>query len=156
MENVFNQPEWTHVCEIELVYKTKIKASARPHIHHSSDIYRLLLSTWNLDLVELQEEFKVLLLNRRSRVLGLYQASIGGITGTVADTRLILAAALKAGACAIVLAHNHPSSDVRPSREDELLTHKIREAAKYHDMRVIDHLIITAENYFSFADEGLL
>ncbi|HKZ65305.1 MAG TPA: JAB domain-containing protein [Chitinophagaceae bacterium] len=105
MENVMNQQDWTQVCEIELVYKTKIKASNRPTVQSSPDIYQLLLTVWDTNLIELQEQFKVLLLNRANRVLGIYQVSSGGITGTVADTRLILAAALKAGACSIILSH---------------------------------------------------
>src|SRR3990170_6138764 len=105
MENVMNQQDWTQVCEIELVYKTKIKASNRPKVQSSSDIYQLLLTVWDTNLIELQEQFKVLLLNRANRVLGIYQVSSGGITGTVADPKLILAAALKAGACSIILSH---------------------------------------------------
>jgi len=156
MESLVKQQDWTHVAEIEIVYKTKIKPSDRPKVRSSSDIYRLLLTVWDENLIELQEEFKVLLLNRGNKVLGIYHASSGGITGTVADPRLILAIALKAGACSIVLSHNHPSSNLKPSREDEQLTQKINDAAKFHDIKVLDHLIITTNGYFSFADEGLL
>lgn len=101
------------------------------------------------------EEFKVVFLNRANRVIGVYDASSGGITGTVADPRLILAAAIKSLAVSIILSHNHPSGNLKPSKADEDLTTKIKEAAKYHDIRVIDHMIITSEGYYSFADEGL-
>ena len=74
----------------------------------------------------------------------------------MADPRLILAGALKIGACAIVLAHNHPSGFVKPSRTDEALTQKIKIAASYHDIRVAEHLVISPDGYFSFGDEGLL
>lgn len=156
MEKEMDQHDWTQVAEIEIVYKTKIKASNRPRVQCSREIYDLLLSKWDMNLIEIQEQFKILFLNRANRVLGLYQAASGGLTGTVADTRLILAAALKAGACNIVLSHNHPSSSLLPSRCDEQLTAKIKEAARYHDIGVIDHIIVTPESYYSFADEGLL
>jgi DNA repair protein RadC len=104
----------------------------------------------------LQEEFKVLLLNRANKVIGLYNTSKGGVTGTVADPRLILAAALKSGACFVVLAHNHPSGNLKPSRADLDLTQKIAYAVKYIDVRVLDHLIVSPEGYYSFADEGML
>lgn len=151
-----NLPEWTRVAEVELVYKTKVKASERPLIRDSKDIHDVLKQIWDENKIEMVEEFKVLFLNRANRIIGVYDASSGGITGTVADPRLILAAALKSLAISIVLCHNHPSGSFKPSRADEELTIKIKEAAKYHDIRVIDHIIITAEGYYSFADEGLI
>ena len=156
MENVMNQPEWSKVAEVELVYKTKVKASERPLIKTSKDCYETLLKVWDENRIEFQEEFKVLLLNRANRVTGVYEASAGGITGTVADPRLILAAAIKSLSVIIVLAHNHPSGNLKPSRADEELTLKIKEAAKYHDITVLDHIIVTNEGYYSFADEGLI
>lgn len=152
----FLSPEWTKVAEVELVYKTKVKASERPKISSSKDIYDVLRQIWDENKIEMVEEFKVIFLNRGNRVTGVYEASSGGITGTVADPRLILAAAIKSLAVSIILSHNHPSGNLKPSRADEELTLKIKEAAKYHDIRVIDHIIITSERYYSFADEGLL
>lgn len=151
-----NLPEWTRVAEVELIYKSKVKASERPLIKDSKDIHDILKQIWDENKIEMVEEFKVLFLNRANRIIGVYDASSGGITGTVADPRLILAAALKSLAISIVLSHNHPSGSFKPSRADEELTIKIKEAAKYHDIRVIDHIIITAEGYYSFADEGLI
>ena len=78
------------------------------------------------------------------------------MTGTVADPRLILAAALKVGAVSVILCHNHPSGNLKASRADEELTQKIKCAAAYHDIKVLDHLIISNEGYYSFTDEGLL
>ena len=149
-------PEWTRVAEVELVYKTKVKASERPKISSVSDSYKLLKELWNENTIEMQEEFKVLLLNRGNKVIGVYEASAGGITGTVADPRLILAAAIKSLSVSIILSHNHPSGNLKPSRADEELTQKIKAAASYHDIKVIDHIIITREGYYSFADEGVL
>jgi DNA repair protein RadC len=151
-----NFPEWTRVAEVELVYKTTIKPSQRPKINCVKDCYELLKELWNEDTIEMQEEFKVLLLNRANKVIGVYEASAGGLTGTVADPRLILAAAIKSLAVSIVLSHNHPSGNLKPSRADEELTQKIKVAAAYHDIKVIDHMIITSEGYYSFANEGLL
>ncbi|RTL59991.1 MAG: DNA repair protein [Sphingobacteriales bacterium] len=151
-----NLPEWTRVAEVELIYKSKVKASERPLIRDSKDIYDVLKQIWDGNKIEMLEEFKVLFLNRANRVIGVYDASSGGITGTVADPRLILAAAIKSLAVSIVLSHNHPSGNLKPSRADEELTIKIKEAAKYHDIRTIDHIIITSEGYYSFADEGLV
>ena len=157
MEQITMQfPEWTRVAEVELVYKTKVKASERPKVTSSKDIYNVLKQVWDDNKIEMLEEFKVIFLNRANRVIGVYDASSGGITGTVADPRLILAAAIKSLSVSIVLSHNHPSGNLTPSKADEDLTKKISEAAKYHDIKVIDHIIITSEGYYSFADEGLL
>ncbi len=149
-------PQWTRVAEVELVYKTKVKASERPKINTVKECYKLLKELWNEDTIEMQEEFKVMLLNRANKVIGVYEASSGGLTGTVADPRLILAVAIKSLAVSIILSHNHPSGNLKPSRADEELTQKIKVAASYHDIKVIDHIIITSEGYYSFADEGLL
>ena len=156
MEQEMMKPEWCQVAEVELVYRTKVKPSQRPKITTSVDAYEILQKIWDRDKIELVEEFKVLLLNRSNKVLGVLDASSGGITGTVADPRIILTAAIKANAVGIVLSHNHPSGSVKPSRADEELTVKIREAARYLDLTVLDHIIITCEGYYSFADEGLL
>lgn len=147
-----------NVSEIDIVYKKKAvcKASERPLITASADAYQVCLHYWNKDKIDLLEEFKVLLLNRANRVLYLFPVSQGGLTGTVADPRVILAVAVKVAACTLILVHNHPSGNVKPSRPDEELTQKIKEAAKYFDIKVLDHLVISSESYFSFADEGLL
>ncbi len=102
------------------------------------------------------EVFIVLFLNQANKVNHTEVISKGGITGTVADTRVILKKALEEDAVSIVLCHNHPSGRVRPSRADEILTQKIKEAAKYFDIRVLDHIIVSEEGFYSFADEGLL
>jgi DNA repair protein RadC len=149
-------PEWTRVAEVELVYRSKVKPSERPKISCSKDIADVLRQIWSIDKIEMVEEFKVLLLNRCNKVLGVFDASSGGITGTVADPRLIMAAAVKSTAVSIILAHNHPSGNLTPSRADEELTQKIKYASMYFDIRVLDHIIITSESYYSFADEGLL
>ena len=98
----------------------------------------------------------MLFLNRGNRVLGGYKISSGGITGTVVDIRIILAIALKCLASGIILAHTHPSGELTPSRTDKELTQKLKEAAKLMDISLLDHLIITENAHYSFADEGIL
>ncbi len=146
----------TTVAELELIYKTKVKPSERPLVTSSKNCYSLLLQTWDENKIDFVEQFKVLLLNRCNRVLGILELSTGGITGTVADIRLIMAAALKANAVAIIISHNHPSGNLKPSKADEDLTRKIKTAGLYLDIRVLDHIIVTSEGYYSFADEGVL
>ena len=156
MEQKVIIPEWTIVSEVELVYKSKVKASTRPLIKKTKDAYDLLNQLWNQGTIELQEEFKALFLNRANRVLGVYNLSKGGITGTVADPKLLLAAALKCACVGVILSHNHPSLKLTPSRADEEMTDRINQACKLLDLRLLDHIIITSEGYYSFADEGLL
>jgi DNA repair protein RadC len=156
MEQLLNLDALTTVAEVELIYKSIVKPSERPLVNNSSKSYQLLLQTWDENKIDFVEQFKVLLLNRSNRVLGIYELSSGGITGTVADVRLIMTAALKANSVAIILSHNHPSGNLMPSRADIEHTAKIKEAGKYLDIQVLDHIILTSEGYYSFADEGAL
>jgi len=102
------------------------------------------------------EVFAVIFLNRANKINHFEIISHGGITGTVADPRIILKKALEEDAVSIILSHNHPSGSLKPSRADEALTIKIKEAARLLDITVIDHIIVSEEGYYSFADEGLL
>ena len=102
------------------------------------------------------EVFAVLYLNRANRINHFEIISEGGITGTVADPRIILRRALEEDAVGLILCHNHPSGSLKPSRADEELTHKIKEASRYFDIKVLDHLIVGDDGYYSFADEGIL
>ena len=103
-----------------------------------------------------QEVFVVVFLNRGNKIKHTEIISKGGITGTIADPRIILKKALEEEAVSIILCHNHPSGSLKPSRADERLTSKIKEAALFFDIRVIDHIIVSDEGYFSFSEEGLL
>jgi DNA repair protein RadC len=152
-----NSLAWMQVAEIELIYKSKVKASQRPTVTTSQDAFKLFKQNWDENKIEFIEQFKVLFLNRSNKVLAIFELSTGGVTGTVADPKLVFAAALKLNACNIILCHNHPSGSLKPSQADEALTRKIKEAGRYLDLPVIDHLIISGEDsYYSFADEGLL
>ncbi len=125
----------------------------RVNIKSSQDVAELLLPL----LADLPiEEFWVLLLNQRNDVIQKHRVSIGGISGTFVDVRVVMKLAVEAMATGIILVHNHPSGTPHPSKEDKGLTKQIQEAAKYLDFRVLDHLIIFGNNYYSFADEGIL
>ena len=147
----------SYVSEITVKYKPKKKILVQDRITCVEDAYKTLIRFFPEDIIQMQEMFVVLYLNRSNGIIGAYKHSIGGITGTVADIRLILGVALKSLATSIIMAHNHPSGSLRPSRADEMLTSRIVEAAKYMDILVQDHLILGQDcNYFSFANEGLL
>ena len=102
------------------------------------------------------EVFAVVFLNRANKINHFEIISQGGITGTVADPRIILKKALEEDAVSIILCHNHPSGSLKPSKADEELTLKIKEASKYFDIKVLDHIIVSEDGYYSFADEGIL
>ncbi len=122
-------------------------------ISSSADIAKFL----QIKLKDYRHEvFAVLFLNRANKINHFEIISEGGITGTVADPRIILRKALETDAVNIILCHNHPSGSLKPSRADEQLTVKIKEAARYLDIRVMDHIIVSEEGYYSFADEGLM
>lgn len=151
-----NQISLYQVSEINLTYRPKFKASERPKITSSKDAYEILYNNWDLDKIELLEQFKILLLNRANKVIGIFQVSSGGIAGTVADPKLIFSTALKACASSIILSHNHPSGNLQPSPPDIELTKKIKAGGSYLDIMVLDHVIITPDRYYSFADEGII
>lgn len=152
-----NQNQETfQVQELQLIYKSTVKPSDRPKITSANEAYKVLLQTWDLGLMGFVEQSKILLLNRANRVLGCYEVSSGSMHQTLADPKMIFAAALKGKASAIMLAHNHPSGSLTPSREDIALTHKLVMGGRLLDIEVIDHLIITSEGFVSFAEEGII
>lgn len=120
----------------------------------SEDAYQLLKDFYPQETISLQERFVIAYLNRAHNVIGVYEASVGGLTGTIADPRLIVSVALKIAATSIILSHNHPSGNLNPSNTDQELTNKIREACKYLDINVLDHIIITPKTFYSFADSS--
>jgi len=155
MESTQQNKQW-QVAEIQLSYKSNVKPSLRPKISSSRDAHEVLKRVWNDSVIELCEQFKVIFTNRANKVLGVFEVSTGGIAGTVADPKLIFVAALKAGATGLILSHNHPSGNLTPSHADIELTKKIKEGGRLLEIQVLDHIIITSESYYSFADEGLL
>ncbi|MGG5577766.1 JAB domain-containing protein [Myroides sp. C15-4] len=156
MESAVLNNNWLVASEIELIYKSKVKVSERPRIDSSYSAFEVALKAWDENKIELLEQFNVLMLSNNNRVLGVLEISSGGITGTVVDLRLIFAALLKAKATAFILVHNHPSGKLQPSDADRQITQKIKQASQILDIALLDHLIITSESYYSFADEGVL
>jgi DNA repair protein RadC len=141
--------------EIQVSYKPGFNSSTTT-ITHSKDAYDILRNLFSPDTISLQEQFIVLYLNRANKVIGSYQLSKGGISGTIADVRLILSVALKTLASGLILAHNHPSGNLKPSEADKQITNKIKQAANLLDIEIMDHLILSIEGYYSFVDEALL
>jgi len=125
-------------------------------ITSSKSVYELVKCHWDYNLIELQEEVKVVLLNRANMVLGIYDLSKGGISGCIVDIKLVLSVALKALTSHIILVHNHPSGNLKPSEADKSITNKLNKACDIVDITLLDHLIITKEAYLSFKDEGLI
>lgn len=122
-------------------------------IQSSNSVFELLQPL----LGELQhEEFWIVYLNNSNKVLHKAQLSKGSITGTLVDVRLVMKQALELGAVALILAHNHPSGTLKPSAADKQITQKLKTVGETLDIKVLDHLIITQKEYFSFADEGVL
>ena len=126
---------------------------SRKRISSSKDAF-LILQPIIGDLAH--EEFWVLFLTNSNKVLRKEQVSKGGFTGTLVDVRIVMKLAIEIGAVAMVLAHNHPSGTLKPSKADKQLTSKLDIAAKSLDIKILDHIIVTEKAYFSFADEGLL
>ena len=144
------------VAEIGVYFKNKVKPSERPLLRRSKECYEALKNSWDDDTLDIQETFRVMLLSKGCRLLGIYDLSRGSMTGTLVDVRMILIAAMATGATTLILSHNHPSGNLRPSFSDIGLTRKVKEAARLFDIEVMDHLIISREGYLSMAEEGAL
>lgn len=143
------------IAEISVSYKPK--DCSHPQITSAADARDYLLYFFNDDTIALHERFVVGYLNRANKLMGVYEVSKGGISGTVVDIRLILSVALKSAATGIILAHNHPSGNLNPSESDISITDKINKACKLMDIKLLDHLILSpALTFLSFAEEGLL
>jgi len=146
------------VCEVEISYRPKVKACDRPSLISSADIYKFLMGSGVFDpsTIEYKEFFKIILLNNANRVLGVSHLFEGGINQTAVDIRHIMQPAILSNAVAMVICHNHPSGHLRPSIDDDRSTRQIIAACKIFNIALIDHLIVTSENYYSYADEGRL
>ena len=144
------------VAEVELSYKNTVPCKDRKKITNSLTAYHILQEVYPEGRIGYCESFKVLYLNNSLDVVACNTIAEGGITSTTVDLRLIMQGALLTNATAMVLSHNHPSGNTKPSRQDIELTERIKVAAKTLDIKVLDHIIVTTENYYSFADEGQL
>jgi DNA repair protein RadC len=144
----------TIAAALELGRRRQAATSLSKHVVNSSNDIAHYLKAKLKDYRH--EVFAVMFLNRANKVNHFEIVSEGGITGTVADPRVILRKALEQDAVNIILCHNHPSGSLKPSKADEQLTAKIKEAARFLDIVVLDHIIVSEDGYYSFADEGIL
>ncbi len=146
--------ETQQISEIRVSYNPIMLADSS--INTSRQSFELMINDWEQNTLQMQEEVKVILLNRSNKALGIYSLAKGGITSCVVDVRIILSVALKTLATGIILVHNHPSGNLKPSQDDLKVTKKLKESCSLLDITLLDHLIITKDDYYSFADEGIL
>jgi DNA repair protein RadC len=144
------------VNEVELVYRNRTKTNSRIKVTSAHTAYDVFLSAWDMNKIDLLEEFLILLLDRNSHCLGLSRISSGGVSSCIVDPKIVFAMALKSRASGLILAHNHPSGNLIPSRADEALTRKLIEGGHLLEIGIMDHLIITPTQYYSFANEGMI
>ena len=145
------------IAEIQVTYKPIYKYDNRTKITTSQDANTLLREVWNLDAINFNEEFVAIYLNRANQVLGVYKHSSGTESACLVSVKQLLAVGLKSNASSFIIAHNHPSSNLKPSSQDIELTKKIKAASDICELKLLDHLIIRSEDgYYSFADEGLI
>lgn len=138
---------------VELYKRKEISRDKRKSIKSSEDIY-VEMKPYMVDLQN--EEFWIICLNQASRIIEKVRISVGGITQTSADIRLIMRKLVEVNATCFVAAHNHPSGHKNPSQDDNLLTERLKGASKLFDIRMLDHIIVTYDGYYSYNDEGVL
>lgn len=141
------------VAALELGIRRNVTENKKEIITSSSDIANYLKAQLQYKDTEI---FVAIFLNQSNKILHNYILSEGGITGTVVDPRVLFKKALEYNAVSIILCHNHPSGNLKPSQADKQLTQKIKDAATYFDIKILDHIIVSNEGYYSFADDGLL
>lgn len=139
--------------EVQLIYRNKTKASDRPAIKSALDVYNTLRDSWNMDEINLLEECKVLLLDNQLKLMSIASISKGGLSGTIVDPRIVFSIALKRRANRIILAHNHPSGNLTPSKADIKLTQEFIKAGAFLKIPLEDHIIITDEGYSSLVTD---
>lgn len=137
----------------EYIIEYKRKEVRTVAFKDSEDVARFAREVWP-EPVEVREVAMAFYLNRANKVIGYYEVSKGGLSGTVMDSRLILHVALQTIASSVILVHNHPSGNIQPSDADKEITKRIREAGKLLDILLMDHIILTSDYYYSFADSG--
>jgi DNA repair protein RadC len=140
----------------ELKIKVKATKGDEFYIKNSEDMVNVLRSIFNADTLLWTEEFILVCLNRANKVIGYYKVGAGGFSGVVCDVRVIMTMALQSSASSLIVAHNHPSGNLKPSDNDKSMTDKINGACKMLDINLLDHIILTEDSYYSFAEEGQL
>lgn len=149
-KNLFN----SIVADVRVDVYPRIPKSQWPVVQASKDAYDHFRNIWQG--VNYRETMMAMFLNRSNKVIGVKEISTGGISATIVDVRLIFQAALGCNATNIILAHNHPSGNLEYSDADKSLTEKVKKAGDILDIKLLDHLILTDEGYYSFADKGLI
>jgi hypothetical protein len=144
------------ITEVELVWHSPILPLERPQIDNSAAAYRILFDTWNIGQIDLQEHFKIMLLDQRKGCLGISTLASGCMNTCCVDIRLAFATALKGRAVSMILAHNHPSGQMIPSAADKELTYRFAIAGDLLNIPIADHIIVTRDGYYSFADARIL
>lgn len=142
------------IAEVKLTYKTSVKTSERFKISNSADCYKIFLQFFDADTIEHKESAWALFLNQSNQVISITKISEGSVNATLIDPKLIFQAALLVNAISVIIAHNHPSGNLTASLSDRQMTKKLADAAKVLEMNLLDHLVITNEGYYSFADDG--
>ena len=142
------------IAEIKLNYVPK-RLQPVTKISNSETAFKVFLNHWNTGTIEIQEEFKVIMLNNSNEPLGIYTLSVGGITFTNVDLRIMFGVLLKSGSVSFITAHNHSSGSLKPSQPDIAIYNKIRDIAKLHSLKYLDNLILTCNDYYSFADNHI-
>lgn len=142
------------VNEIKLSYSRK--GNCERSIASSRDAMEIFREHFDGDEMDYRESFFALYLNQANKVLGIKKISESGISSTLVDVRIVLQAALLCNASGIIVAHNHPSGNLNPSSSDVKMTAQIKEASKVMDMTLLDHVILTSDSHYSFADDGMI
>lgn len=140
--------------KISLSFDKKVKKSELRTITGAESCVEVLREVFNKDTFDWTEEVVMLCLNRANKVVGFYKVSSGGLSSCILDPRVIFTIALNCAANSIILSHNHPSGNITPSVQDRDITKKIKEAGKLLDISLLDHIILTDDNYYSFMEEG--
>ena len=154
---IYREPEEPKAPEIEIYYKTAVNMGKRPKITHSNDVYNTMYGIGEMNRnLQYKEMFYALYLNQANEVLAVHKIGEGTTTAAPVDVKFIMQGAIMTNAAALIVCHNHPSGSTSPSRNDKLMTEKIRKAAELFDIRLTDSVIITADNYFSFVEEGII
>jgi DNA repair protein RadC len=149
-------PSHYKITDIDLVYRNEKSPQDRYRVDSAETAYKLFMSAWDMNKIELTTQFMIMLLDNASNCIGVSLMSTGGHPVFAVDPKLVFATALRGCAASIALASNHPSGDLEPSHDDFALTWKIREGGKILDIEIRDHLIISPYGYYSMSDEQLL
>lgn len=142
-------------CEISTQYVTKIKPSKRPKIVRSTDLVEVLRPVFGNDM-DFREVFVVVYLSKANQILGIHRMFTGACDGVVYDNKMIFKGAFDLLASAIIIAHNHPSGNLKASQQDIVMAEKLSKQCTIMDMKLLDSLVLTSEGHYSFMDEGLL